>query len=97
MPASDSSIALDHEFHPELSKPTQTVGYCSLISVFAVPNAVDGDGIFCFFEEDAVIANAEVEQALEQSAERPHMAGAGFGIAVNGPRIVIAEYKSEFS
>jgi hypothetical protein len=55
-----------------------------LVGVFAVANAVDGNCVFSFFEDDAVIAHAEAEESFELAAEGFHMASTGFGVAVNG-------------
>jgi hypothetical protein len=65
-------------------QPRRVGALCSLISVFAVADAVDGEDVFGFFEYDTVIADAEAEQPFELSTERLHMASTGFGVAMNG-------------
>ena len=47
---------------------------------------MDGDGIRRFVEQDAVVADAETEQARELAFERIHSPLAGFGVAVEGLR-----------
>ncbi len=54
------------------------------ISLAAVGNPVDGDGVGGLLEKDAVVADAEAEEALELAGQGPDAARAGLGIAVNG-------------
>jgi hypothetical protein len=56
----------------------------SSVRVFTVQDAVDGDGIFGFVEDHAMIADAEPEQSLEVPAERLDTARASFGVAMDG-------------
>jgi hypothetical protein len=49
----------------------------SAICLFAVEDAVDGDGVGGLLEENAVIADAEAKQALKLAAERLDAAGPG--------------------
>lgn len=44
---------------------------------------MDGDCVFGLVEEDAVVADAEAEQAFELTAERLDATGTGFGVAMN--------------
>jgi len=54
----------------------------SAVSVTAIADAVDGDGVLILIEEHTVIAGAEAEQAFELAAERFHIAFAGLSIAM---------------
>jgi hypothetical protein len=56
----------------------------SAVSVAAVADAVDGDGVGGFVEEDAVIAGAEPEESFELALQWLDAALAGLGIPVNG-------------
>ena len=53
------------------------VGFClvivrrgSAVGVAAITDAVDGDGVVRLFEDDAVVADTEAQQAFERAAER---------------------------
>ena len=54
----------------------------SAIGLFAVPDAMNGDGIFSFIEEHAVVADAKASQPLELAAQRLDIPLAGLGVVV---------------
>jgi hypothetical protein len=56
----------------------------SSVRVLTVQDAVDGDGIFGFIEDHAMIADAEPEQPLEVTAEGFDTTRASFGVAMDG-------------
>jgi hypothetical protein len=54
----------------------------SPVGVSAIADAVDGDAVLGFVEEDAVIADAEAEQAFKLAAEGFDLTFACFCVAV---------------
>ena len=54
------------------------------VSLSAIADAVDGDGILGLLEEHAVVADAKPEQPFELPAQRLDPAGPGCRIAVDG-------------
>ena len=58
--------------------------YSSAVSVLAIEDVVDGDGVLSLIEQHTVIADTEAQQSLEFSAKRLDTAYTGLGVAVEG-------------
>jgi hypothetical protein len=65
-----------------LHQAIRTIISYLLVGLLAVADAVDGNGIGGFVEQNPVVADAQPEQAGELAFERFHSAFTGIGVAV---------------
>jgi hypothetical protein len=59
-------------------------GRRSLVRIAAIPYSMDGDGVGGLVEHDAVVADAQPEQALILTGEPLDSSAARFGVIVQG-------------
>jgi len=59
------------------------------VSLFAIADAVDNDGVFSLIEEDAVIGNTQSEQTFKFAVQGLDAAFPGSCVAVDGSNLAL--------